>query len=149
MLPWVRQAFQPAPLLVGREVIWSTRGVQQGDPLGPFLFAAGIQTALDALQPGGALHKWYLDDGVFVGSVTEVEGVLTALQHILPPLGLELNLRKTTLWGPGLVPAASPLAAATRLHLEGGTPLSTHSRRAPTWAPSRARSRTHARPWQP
>jgi len=37
MTPWVRQAFQPAPLLVGREVIWSTRGVQQGDPLGPFL----------------------------------------------------------------------------------------------------------------
>jgi len=27
MLPWVRQASQPAPLLVGREVIWSTRGV--------------------------------------------------------------------------------------------------------------------------
>jgi len=26
MLPWVRQAFQPAPLLVGRKVIWSTRG---------------------------------------------------------------------------------------------------------------------------
>jgi len=37
MLPWVRQAFQPAPLLVGHEVIWSTRGVLQGDPLGPFL----------------------------------------------------------------------------------------------------------------
>jgi len=31
------------------------------------------------------------------------------------------NLRKTTLWGPGLVPAASLLAAATRLHLEGRT----------------------------
>jgi len=56
-----------------------------------------------------------------MGSVTEVEGVLTALQHALPPLGLELNLRKTTVWGPGLVPAASPLAASTLLHLEGGT----------------------------
>jgi len=42
MMPWVRQAFQHAPLLVVREVIWSTRGVQQGDPLGSFLFAAGI-----------------------------------------------------------------------------------------------------------
>jgi len=47
--------------------------------------------------------------------------VLGALQRTLPPLGLELNLRKTTVWGPGLVPASSPLAAATRLHLEGGT----------------------------
>jgi len=49
MMQYVRQAFQPAPLLFGRKVIWSTRGVQQGDPLGPFLFAAGIQAALDAL----------------------------------------------------------------------------------------------------
>jgi len=52
MMPWVRQAFQPAPLLVGREVIWSNRGGQEGDPLGPFLFAAGIQAALDALTQG-------------------------------------------------------------------------------------------------
>jgi len=143
MLPWVRQAFQPAPLLVGREVVWSTRGVQQGDPLGPFLFAAGIQAPLDALPPGGALHRWYLDDGVFMGSVAEVEGVLAALQQTLPPLGLELNLRNTTVWGPGLVPAASPLAAATCLHLEvvtevlesRSTPPSTRRRWGPTWVP--------------
>jgi len=109
------------PLLVGREVIWSTQGVQQGDPLGPFLFAAGIQAALDALPQKGALQRWYLDDGVFLGSVAQVEVELGALQQTLPPLGLELNLRKTTVWGPGLVPASYPLAAATRLHLEGGT----------------------------
>jgi len=60
-----------------------------------------------------------MDDGVFLGSVAEVEVVLTAPQQTLPPLGLELNLRKTTVWGPGLVPAASPVAEATRLHLEG------------------------------
>jgi len=121
MLPWLRQAFQPVPLLVGRDVIWSTRGVQQGYPLGPLLFAAGIQAALDALPPGGALPRWYLDEGVFMGSVAEVEGVLTALQQTLPPPVLELNLRKTSVWGPSLVPAASPPAAATRLHLERGT----------------------------
>jgi len=56
-----------------------------------------------------------------MGSVAELEGVLTALQYTLSPLGLELNLRKTTVWSPVLVPAASPLAPATRLHLEGGT----------------------------
>jgi len=95
-MPWVRQAFQPAPLLVGREVIWSTRGVDQDDPLGPFLFAAGTHAALGALPPGGTMHRWYLDDGVFMGSVVEVEAVLAALQRALPPLGLELNMRKTT-----------------------------------------------------
>jgi len=51
MMPWVRQSFHPASSLVGREVIWSTRGVQQGDPLAPFLISAGIQAALDALPP--------------------------------------------------------------------------------------------------
>jgi len=143
LLPRVREAFQPAPLLVGREVVWSTRGVQQGDPLGPFLFAAGIQPTLDALPPAGALHRWYLDDVVFMGSVAEVEGVLTALQQALPPLGLELDLRKTTVWGPGLVPAASQFAAASRLHLRGASRCwaspsmhpSTHRRWRPTCVP--------------
>jgi len=67
------------------------------------------------------LHIWFLDDDGLMGSVEEVEVVLTALQHNLPPLGLKLNLRKTTVLGPVHVPAASLLAAATRLHLEGGT----------------------------
>jgi len=77
MMPWVRQAFQPASLLVGREVIWPTRGVQQGEPFGPFPFAAGIQAALNALPQGGARHSWYLDDGVSLGSKAEVEEVLS------------------------------------------------------------------------
>jgi len=45
MTPWVRQAFQSASLLIGREVIWSSSDIQQGDPLGPFLFSAGIHAA--------------------------------------------------------------------------------------------------------
>jgi len=32
MLPWVRQAFRPAPLLVYREVSWSTQGYKQVTP---------------------------------------------------------------------------------------------------------------------
>jgi len=47
--------------------------------------------------------------------------VLGSLRQTQLPLRLELNLRKTTVWGPGLVPASSPLTAATRLHLEEGT----------------------------
>jgi len=78
---------------------------------------------LDAAPLGGALHRWYLDGGVFLGSVAEVEEVLGALRQTLPPLGLELNLRETTVWGPVLVPASSSLTAATRLHQEEGTEL--------------------------
>jgi len=36
-------------------------------------------------------------------------------------LGLELKMRRTTVWGAGLVPALSSSAAATRLHLEEET----------------------------
>jgi len=66
----------------------------------------------------GALDRWYLDDGVFLVSVAEIEEVLGALRQTLPPLRLEVNLRETTVWDPGLMPASSPLTDATRLHLE-------------------------------
>jgi len=56
-----------------------------GWPPGPFLFAADIQAALDALPPGGTMHRWYLDGGVFMGSVVEIEGVLASLQQSTPP----------------------------------------------------------------
>jgi len=52
--------------------------------------------------------------------VAEVEEVLGALRQTLPPLGLELNLRKTTVWGPRLVPASSPLTAAATPSSGGG-----------------------------
>jgi len=42
-----------------------------------------------------------------------LQGVLAALKQALPPLG--------PYGGPGLVPATSPLTAATSLHLEAGT----------------------------
>jgi len=56
-----------------------------------------------------------------MGSVAEVGEELGAIQRALVPLGLQLNLRKTTVWGPGLVATPSPVAIATRLHLEDGT----------------------------
>jgi len=64
-----------------------------------------------------------LDDGVYLGSVAEVEEVLGALPQTLPPLGLEGSRQKTTVWGPGLVPESSPLTATTPLQLEEGTEL--------------------------
>jgi len=54
------------------------------------------------------MHRWYLDDGVFMGSVTGVVEVLGALQRILPPLGLELNLRKKTVWARAWFPRRPP-----------------------------------------
>jgi len=141
MMPWVRQAFQPAPLLVGREVIWSTRSVQQGDPLGPVLLAAGIQAALDALHQRRALHRWYLDDGVFLGSVADVGDVVGALQQNLPPWGWSSTcVRRRSgglAWYPRHLPSqprpAYTWKGAWRCWERRYTARSTTRRWGPTW----------------
>ena len=79
-------------------------GVQQGDPLGPLLFALGIHPLVRRLSsiPGVDLSAWYLDDGTIAGSQ---QGVCTALHNIRdlgPLLGLHLNTSKTTIWWPHL-----------------------------------------------
>ena len=57
-------------------------GVQQGDPLGPFLFAVALNSTIQSVDPNGNLlfHAWYLDDGVFAGTRDSVLCVLDALQ---------------------------------------------------------------------
>ena len=54
----------------GPHRIPSTTGVQQGDPLGPLLFALVLSDYLSTHpSPDGLLHQlWYLDDGALVGS---------------------------------------------------------------------------------
>jgi len=95
-----------------------------------------IQAALEPLPPGVTMHRWNLDDGVFMCSVVEFEGVMAALQQALPFLGLEINVRKTTVCGPGLMPATSLLRAATRLHLEEGTDVLGVPSKPPRWGPT-------------
>jgi hypothetical protein len=89
----------------GQTVATSSCGVHQGDALGPIGFALGLDQALDECReyeqplPWSA---WYLDDGTIVGSL---DLVATYLQHLRPALsriGLDINLTKCTLWGPGI-----------------------------------------------
>ena len=48
----------------------ASSGVQQGDPLGPFLFSLVLMQFIDfvKLHDLVSLHLWYLDDGTFIGS---------------------------------------------------------------------------------
>jgi hypothetical protein len=48
-----------------RDVIDSSAGVQQGDPLGPLYFCFALAPLVEeiaALQP--VYQKWYMDDGI-------------------------------------------------------------------------------------
>jgi len=67
------------------------------------------------------MHRWYLNDGVFMGSVVEVEGVLASLKQALPPPGRGAPHAEDDSMGPGTGVHGVPLANATRLHLEEGT----------------------------
>ena len=79
-------------LLFGSEVIKSAEGVQQGDPLGPFLFALTIQPMVESIQ--SPLNCWYLDDGTLAGDPSTVEADLIRIKEIGQNLGLKLNVDK-------------------------------------------------------
>ncbi len=94
----------PSDLLFGAEdPLQSAEGVQQGDPLGPLLFALAIHPLLEhlaSLRVDGAtldLLMFYLDDGILAGPAEVVAAAFDFLRREGPRLGLELNLAKCEL----------------------------------------------------
>ena len=47
------------------------------------------------------LDIWYLDDGILFGTIDTIKLALSILKEHLPNTGLELNLLKCKLFGPG------------------------------------------------
>lgn len=85
----------------GDDIIPCTAGVQQGDPLGPLLFAMGLHPIVETIQrecPSLLMNAWYLDDGTIVGKTEDVYKAFTILREMSPEYGLELNLKKCELW---------------------------------------------------
>ena len=77
-------------------IINSEEGVQQGDPLGPFLFSLGIMDVIKSMK--SPLNIWYLDDGTIAG---DLKTVLQDYQYILKALqshGLEVNPTKCEIY---------------------------------------------------
>eukprot|EP00158_Paraphelidium_tribonemae_P008412 Partr_v1_DN28573_c2_g1_i1_m73651 putative NA len=81
---WVEFCYADKPLLFAdKEVLTSETGVQQGDPLGPLLFALALHPVVPLIKervPGLKLHCWFLDDGTFIGTVSELHLVLEILK---------------------------------------------------------------------
>lgn len=96
---------QPCPLYSqGQMLTHSKAGVHQGDAMGPLGFALGLEGALDqCVEAEQTLEwaTWYLDDGTIIGSPEAVGNYLSRLVPALKDVGLEVNLKKCQLWGPG------------------------------------------------
>jgi len=94
-------------LSFGEFVVQSMEGVQQGDPLGPLLFALVMHVLLQEISaeiPDLDVNRAYLDDAVFAGKSADVLKVLRVLEERGPAVGLHLNHAKCEL-------IASPAAA--------------------------------------
>ena len=78
----------------------TTTGVQQGDPIGPLLFAIAVDQIASGVD--SELNVWYLDDATIGGSpdsvLSEVQRCITGLKRI----GLIVNPKKTEIINVGL-----------------------------------------------
>ena len=105
---WVHWCYGEASYLqFGGSVLQSAGGVQQGDPLGPLLFAAAVQPLATQLQQSSLdLATFYLDDGILAGDVGAVASALRLVQQRSADIGLHLNLNKCEVVGLGSLSAA-------------------------------------------
>ncbi|GJU50466.1 putative reverse transcriptase domain-containing protein [Tanacetum coccineum] len=76
--------------------------MQQGDPLGPLLFALILHPLLHKIKDSCKLllYAWYLDDGTIIGDSEEVARVLDIIKVSGLGLSLELNIKKTDIFWP-------------------------------------------------
>ena len=91
---------QASSVLADGHIINSCTGVQQGDPLGPILFALAVDDA--ACSPTSKFNVWYLDDATIAG---DADSVISDVRQVLPALarlGLEVNPTKSELINLGL-----------------------------------------------
>jgi hypothetical protein len=89
-------------LYFNKQVLFSTAGIQQGDPLGPLLFSLGLHSIVGQLRTSCSLSfmAWYLDDGTIIGPAYEVSKAISLIASASLTSGLRLNFNKSELYWP-------------------------------------------------
>ncbi|GJX00232.1 hypothetical protein Tco_0184145, partial [Tanacetum coccineum] len=84
----------PARLYYGEHTLRSCQGVQQGDPLGPLIFALVLHPLVCKIRDSFSfsLQAWYLPDGTIIGDTLVVGDVLKLIIEDGPHRGLHLNV---------------------------------------------------------
>ena len=80
---------QQSELFCKDQIISSASGVQQGDRIGPLLFALAVDGI--ARSVSAPLNIWYLDDATLGGPVDKIIHDLGAIILALSMIGLEIN----------------------------------------------------------
>ena len=80
-------------LVIGNKTIISETGIQQGDPLGPVLFAFAVDKIARSVR--SHINIWYLDDATIGGPVESVCEDLCRIIPMLSNIGLEVNPTKS------------------------------------------------------
>jgi len=99
---WVQWCYGgPSHLFYGDSLISSAAGVQQGDPLGPFLFCLALDKLVKTIDKecGLKTNKWYLDDGALGGEADALQKALEIIRNEGPSLGLHVNISKCEICG--------------------------------------------------
>ena len=105
LLPWVSFCYSSAPMLfAGDKILFSETGVQQGDPLGPFLFALTIHPLIKKIAEKfpDITQIWFLDDGTLYGPPSILKEIFDLVKSEGPRYGLTLNDAKCEIWWPNL-----------------------------------------------
>ena len=86
---------QTSPLFCTDQVVESSEGVQQGDPLDPMLFCLTIHPTVEKLR--SELKVFYLDDGTLGDNLQDITRDLQLVEKEAAELGLQLNRSKSEL----------------------------------------------------
>ena len=106
MAAWMESCYMAQPFLhFGEHTILSSCGIQQGDPLGPLGTFQPIIEKIKEGVPNLLINAWYLNDGTFCGSASDLCAALAIIEEDGPARGQHLNRAESLLH----IPVDDPL----------------------------------------